>query len=278
MPTKKDTNKPSSDGSISFELSIPWKDIHDHYLIHLQETAKTTEIKGFRKGKAPIAIIEKTVDKPHMLTHALEHIFPTFYAKELASKKLSPVIEPRVTLLKTTEGKPWKIKVETVVKPKVKLGNYKTYISKAIKTVKPPKKSKKTTKSLPQATTLKDLQLQATFTALLKNSKVEIAQLLIDEETKSALSRLINQLKPLKLSVDDYIKSIKKTKAELVEEYEKTANNNLRLEFALDAIILKENPTVTEKEIEKLNPKDNEREYAKYSIKKRKVIDKLLEL
>ena len=54
-----------------------------------------------------------------------------------------------------------------------------------------------------------DHLLGVIFDALLQNIHFEVSPLLVEEERKNALSRLVNQLTSLKLTVADYLKSIK---------------------------------------------------------------------
>lgn len=265
MPLQK-----KKDGTREFEFSLPWKKVHNHYLIHLQKAVKHAEIKGFRKGKAPLDVVEKNIDKSKLYSHTLEHILPEEYSKEIKKLDLKPIIEPRVTPITMEEGKPWKFKAETSEKPEVTLGSYKTYIKESLKKVKKPKKVEDQQKE--------DPRLKALFDTLLKNAKVEIAPILINKETNSALSKLVNQLEPLKITFDDYAKSLKKSREDLIEEYKQTSKTNLKLEFILDTLVAKETPTVTKKEIDDLKPGKNQRAYAKYVLQKRKVIDKLLKL
>jgi len=60
-------------------------------------------------------------------------------------------------------------------------------------------------------------------------------------ETESALRRLSQQLSSLKLGIEEYAKSIKKTTKDIVEEYKKSAAVNIRLELILIEIQKKEN-------------------------------------
>ncbi len=113
---------------------------------------------------------------------------------------------------------------------------------------------------------------------MLEDTKFSVAPILIEEETKSALSRLQNQLSSLKLSVADYAKSIKKTTEELIDEYKKSAESNLRLEFILQKLIEDKKPEVSEAEVADLKPQKGQEAYAKYVIQKRKVLDLLSEL
>lgn len=211
----KITQKP--DGSVNFELVIKKETIAKEYSHALEEVAKTTQVKGFRPGKAPLSMVEAQTDKSKLYSHVLNHVLSPAYSEVIHEHKLVPLIEPRVTPKSMEEGKDWTMSVEVAIAPDFKLGDY----AKVIKKIKE---------------TDKDKKLNLIFDALLDNIKFDVSPLLIEVETESALSRLASQLKSLKLSIEDYAKSIKKTTKELVEEYKKSAEFNLKLAFILHKI------------------------------------------
>lgn len=250
------TNK---DGSISFNFTVSSAKVAKAYQEVVQEYAATAEIKGFRKGKAPLDLVERSLDPAQVYSHALEHILPQAYADELKKRDLHPVIDPRITPISMEPGKDWEFKAETAGRPEVTLGDYKKYVSAALKKLPIDKKSKKEKESPKNEP---DKRLSAALDALLANAKLDIAPILVEEEARTALKRLSSQLKSLKLSLADYAKSIKKSAEELTEEYKKSASVNLKLEFILMALINDIKPEVKEAEPHK-----------KYALQRQKVLD-----
>lgn len=271
--TKTDIKK-DPNGTITFDLTIPKAKIAEEYQHALLEVAKTTQIKGFRPGKAPIKMVESQVDKSRLYSHVLDHVLSPAYSEVIHEHKLIPLVEPRVTPKGMEEGKDWVMEVVVAVSPKINLGDYSKIVTSAIK--KHGKEHKEDKDAKPEA--LKDHKLNVIFDALLDGIKFDVAPLLIEEETKSALTRLSSQLSSLKLSIVDYAKSIKKTTEELVEEYKKSAEANLKLEFILQKLIEDKKPEVTEAEVAKMKPQKGQEGYAKYVLQKRKVLDILSEL
>ncbi len=271
--------KKQPDGLVSFDLTVPWNQIQTAYRQLLEQTARYIEIKGFRKGKAPLDLVEKKIDTGKIYGRALEKLLPKIYVDFIQKHKLKPLTDPQITPTKAEPNQDWLFKVKIAERPQIKLGNYQTYLKKSLQTAKTKSKSnsKKTDKNQsPQKEDNKKLKL--IFDSLLKNAQVEICDLLIETETKSALSRLVSQLQPLKISLEDYAKSLKKSVKDLVEEYRKTARDNLRLEFILSELIKQENPKISDQELAKFKPKPQETAYLKYQLQKQKVIDKLLKL
>lgn len=220
------------DGTVSFDLILSAKSIAIEYQKVLEETAKTAEIKGFRKGKAPLAMVESASDKSALYSLVLDRLLSPSYASVVKEHRLTPVIEPHVTPKSMEEGKDWIMVVEIATVPTFTLGDYTKFIPLAVKKHETKHQMPKDAK--PEE--VREHRLHVVFDALLDTVKLEVAPLLIEAETKSALSRLVTQLTSLKLTVEDYAKSVKKTTDELTAEYKKSAEANLKLEFIFQAI------------------------------------------
>lgn len=257
------------DGSVTFELTIPAATIALEYQKVLVEVGKTAQIKGFRPGKAPLKMVEAQSDKSRLYSHVLDHVLSPAYSEVIHQHKLVPLVEPHVNPKSMEEGKDWVMSVEVAVSPTIELGSYEKTIISALK--KHAKDHKENDKAKPEE--IKDHKLNVIFDSLLDGIKFEVAPLLVEEETKSALSRLANQLTSLKLSVADYAKSIKKTTEELMAEYKKSAEANLKLEFILQKLIEDKNPVISDAEILAMKPQKGQEGYAKYVLQKRKVLD-----
>lgn len=280
----KITQKP--DGTVTFDLVITKDVIAKEYAHALAEVAKTMTIKGFRPGKAPLKMVESQTDKSQLYSHILDHVLSPAYSQVIHEHKLVPLVEPRVTPKSMEEGQDWTMSVEAAIAPEIKLGDYEKLISSSLKkhaTVHSHSSKsdageahKEDKDAKPEEA--RDHKLNVIFDALLDGTKFEVAPLLIQAETESALSRLSSQLSSLKLSVADYAKSIKKTAEELVAEYKKSAESNLKLEFILQKLIEDKKPIITDDEVAALKPQKGQEGYAKYVLQKRKILDILAEL
>ena len=264
----------NQNGTITFDLVLPKDKIAAEYDKVLAEVGKTAQIKGFRPGKAPLKLVEAQTDKSQLMSHVLDHLLSPTYSDVIIENKLNPLVEPQVIPKSMDEGKDWIMAVTVAVSPEVELGDYEKYLKSALaEHAKGHKEAEpKDDKAKEEA---RGHKLNVIFDTLLKEAKLEVAPLLIEEETKSALSRLVTQLKSLKLSVEDYAKSIKRTPDELVNEYKTTAETNLKLEFVLQKLIEIQKPEITEAAIADLKPQKGQEGYAKYVLQKRAVIDKL---
>lgn len=269
MSTKAFDQKP--DGTVTITLTIPQGEIGTQYQSVLREVQKTAEIKGFRRGHAPLKLVESSSDPAKLQSHVLEHLLPKYYSDFLTTHKLSPLTDPQIIPVKYTLEADWVLNIKLATTPQFTLGDYAKAVKSAL--AKHAKEHKTTAKE-----DHSDHLEAVVFDALLDSTKITVSPVLIDEETKSALNRLATQLAQLKVSVADYAKSVKKSTEELVTEYKKTAETNLKLEFILQKIVQTENPVITDAEIAKLKPAKGQEMYAKYILQKRAVLDKLLKL
>ena len=224
--------------------------------------------------KAPLQMVEAQTDKSRLYSHVLDHVLSPAYSEVIHEYKLVPLIEPRVNPKAMEEGKDWVMAVEVAIAPELTLGDYQKLVSSALK--KHSKNHKEDEKAKPEE--IKDHKLNVIFDALLDGIKFDVSQLLIEEETKSALERLAGQLSSLKLSIADYAKSIKKTPEDLVAEYKKSAASNLRLEFILQKLITDQKPEIKDSDIAAMKPQKGQEGYAKYVLQKQKILDFLGEL
>jgi len=78
-------------------------------------------IPGFRKGKAPRAVLVQHVGKKSLLEEALEHLIPQLYKQAIESQELEPIARPEIEVIQT---EPLVFKATVSLKPEVKLGDY----------------------------------------------------------------------------------------------------------------------------------------------------------
>ncbi|HEU65269.1 MAG TPA: trigger factor [Chloroflexi bacterium] len=78
-------------------------------------------IPGFRKGKAPRAILVQHIGKDSLLEKALERLVPQLYKQAIESQELEPIDRPEVEIIQT---EPVVFKATVSLKPEVKLGDY----------------------------------------------------------------------------------------------------------------------------------------------------------
>lgn len=81
------------------------------------------EIPGFRKGKAPRAIVEKHVGRDAVVDETLERVFPMLYEQALAEHDIHPITTPHVHL---EQREPPVFRAIVPLEPEVDLGDYRS--------------------------------------------------------------------------------------------------------------------------------------------------------
>lgn len=276
-----------TDGTLELTITVPKKKVAAVYKRTLNQLAKETEIKGFRKGKAPLKKVEASIGKTKIYEEVLKTLIPEVYVEAVKEQKIKPIINPQISVVSLEENKDWQIKAITCELPEVKLGNYKAAIRKELASEKiwvPGKDEKKQTAEQESA------QLNKIFQVLLKTVTLKIPELLIQEEINRMLSRLVDQTGRLGLTVEQYLASIGKTSDQIRQEYHQQAEESLKLELILSAIADKEKIQVTDTEVQsmidsapdeaskKAMDTPAQRAYIQQLLRKRKVIDKLTKL
>ena len=276
--------------TFELEFSIPWEDVKITYDKVLNSLVKEAKLEGFRQGKAPKTLVEKNIDKGKLYGEVINQLLPLSYTKLVAEHKLRPAVSPKITIISAEENKPWQFKAASCELPEVKLGDYAKICRGALA------KDKLWTPDKGTAGPTKDKELTQTqklnliSKALLEETKIELSDLLINDERDRLLSRLLDQIQKLGLTIDQYAASNNKTVTQIREEYALTAANTLKLELILQAIADDRKVKVADKEIdamiaaagdEKLKKELNtpsQRAYIGSILRKRQAIDYLITL
>jgi len=97
------------------------KAIHNAYL----KNKNKINIQGFRKGKAPQAMIEKMYGAKVFYEDAANEVIPVAYAEEIKKSDLEIVSQPKLDITQMEKGESLIFTAEVALKPEVTLGNYK---------------------------------------------------------------------------------------------------------------------------------------------------------
>ncbi len=228
------------DGTITLTIPVDVKDVEkakDEALLHIVEE---TELPGFRKGKAPKNLVAEKVDKTHLQEDMLRLLIPKSYTKAVDEYKLKPIMNPKIHITKLEEGKDIEFTAQTCEMPEITLGEYK----ESVKSVTAKAKIALPGKEQPE------VSFDDIVKALLEKARTTIPEILIESESDRLLSQMLDEIKSLGLSLDQYLASTHKTIDEIRKEYAERAKNDITIEFVLQKVAEEEKITIEPQEID----------------------------
>jgi FKBP-type peptidyl-prolyl cis-trans isomerase (trigger factor) len=274
--------------TFELEITIPWADVSKAYDQALAEFTNKTEIKGFRQGKAPKAKVEEQVGKGKIFEEVTQKVVSKAYLSAVKSHNLRPIVNPQVKPVSMQNNKDWVVKVTACEFPKVKLGKYK----EAVRGLKAKSNLWTPDKGDPKSEKPKDNKpgLDQLFEEILKVAEIEVADILIENETNRLVTQLVDQIQAAGMTMQQYMEAKGLTQESLQVQYKKTAENNLKVEFLLSTIAEEEKMELPLKEAEEMIAKSKDpyvkkgandpqqKTYIAIMIRKQKVVDFLMSL
>lgn len=109
----------------TLKITAPAAEVNAGYKKAVKKIADQVNIPGFRKGKAPRAIIEMHYGKEAVKQEAFEIVANKAYSEALDQEKLIPVSDPKVEESTFEEGKDMELTIKVTLNPEPELGEYK---------------------------------------------------------------------------------------------------------------------------------------------------------
>ena len=117
--------KTNNTNEIKLTFNVPAEIFDEGMKKVYNKTAKYFNIPGFRKGKAPMALVERTYGSEIFYEDTFNEIVPDIYEKEIEENKLEVVSKPEIEIVQIGKGKELIFTAVVQTKPEVKLGKYK---------------------------------------------------------------------------------------------------------------------------------------------------------
>ena len=89
------------------------------------KTAKYFNIPGFRKGKAPMQLVERQYGSAIFYEDAFNELVPDIYDEAIKENKIEAVSKPNIDIVQMEKGKELIFTAVVETKPEVELGKYK---------------------------------------------------------------------------------------------------------------------------------------------------------
>jgi len=105
------------------EFELEWKDIEKDYAKFAKKFAKDITLPGFRKGMAPVSLLEKKFGG-QIEYDFINEMFGEYYGKALDEKKINPVSQADLLDLDFKKGSALKMKVKFEVMPEWEIPKY----------------------------------------------------------------------------------------------------------------------------------------------------------
>lgn len=117
--------KEQNSTSVTMLVTLDAADIKPAHDKVVRRLGKNVKVDGFRAGKAPIGVIEKSLDQNQLANEILNELVPPFIGQALDSENISTVIPPQVNVTKFVPYTEIEFEVIAEFLGSVKLADYK---------------------------------------------------------------------------------------------------------------------------------------------------------
>ena len=121
-----------SSNKVKLNFVVPAEDFDKAIKTAYTKNAKRINIPGFRRGKAPLHVIEMHYGPSVFYEDAFDELFPSVYSEAIKEHNVEPVDRPELDLTQMEKGKDLIFSVEVFVRPDVTLGAYKDIEAKKV--------------------------------------------------------------------------------------------------------------------------------------------------
>ena len=117
--------KTENNNEVKLEITVEAEKFDNAIKTVFNKNAKYFNIPGFRKGKAPFHIVEKTYGSQIFYEDAFNEVAGPAYEEALKEKEIEAVSRPEIDLVQIEKGKDLIFTAVVATKPEVTLGKYK---------------------------------------------------------------------------------------------------------------------------------------------------------
>ena len=121
----KVTLEKEKENVVKLDITIPAKDATEAYNKAVHKISQYVNIDGFRKGKAPRAVVERHVGTERIKQEAIESLMPTAINQAVVDNNLDIIAQPYITNYNFNIGEDLTVTAKAELRPEVTLGQYK---------------------------------------------------------------------------------------------------------------------------------------------------------
>ncbi len=111
---------------VSLEIEAPADVVEEAYQKAYKSIVRRVNIPGFRRGKAPLYLVERHVGEDVIKDEAIKDVLPSQYFEAVKEAGIDPVDDPEFVEVHFVRGEPLKFTAAVDVRPDVHLGDYRT--------------------------------------------------------------------------------------------------------------------------------------------------------
>ncbi len=121
----KVTLEKDKENVVKLDITIPAKDATEAYNKAVHKISQYVNIDGFRKGKAPRAVVERHVGTERIKQEAIESLMPNAINQAVVDNNLDIIAQPYITNYNFNIGEDLTVTAKAELRPEVTLGQYK---------------------------------------------------------------------------------------------------------------------------------------------------------
>lgn len=278
---------------LKLDVTVENQKVKDSYEKILTKAVEETEVDGFRKGKAPREKVEQKVGVSKLYGDVINDLLQIYYSQAVKENLIYPISNPKVEIKEFDLEKDFEFTAIVAVKPEIKFKDYKKALKKYYED-KNNKVKKENAEKLKKGEKIDHdhahVHTNEILEVIMKETELEIADILIEEETNRLIARLVDQIISAGMKTEEYLKAQNITMDDLKKNYNKIAENNIKAELIMNELIKEEKIEASDEEINKaINEVEDEKAreelstpiqkvYIKTIIEKNKLMEYLVSL
>lgn len=110
---------------VKLTIDVPLEEVETAYKRAVRRVSDKVNIPGFRRGRAPQALVERHAGVESVFREALERLVPEAFAEAVKQTEIQPVGSPELEMLQTEQEQPVSFAATVPVKPEVDTGDYR---------------------------------------------------------------------------------------------------------------------------------------------------------
>ena len=229
---------PNAEAQITGEITLSFLvSLRDEAIKNL---AKGVKIDGFREGHIPQDLLVKKIGEMGILEEMAELALGKVYPEIIKEAKLSVIGKPEIAITKLAPSIPLEFKIKVYLEPEFDLPDYKKIAKDVV--VEGEDTSSEEYKNKKRAKIIEEL---------VKAVKVGVPSILVESEISKMVMQFKEDVSRAGVKWEEYLKEIKKTDAQLREEWRPRALDRVKAELVFIKIGEKEKIEPKKEELEK---------------------------